>query len=207
MKKIGSIVSVVVLVGILLSSCTSQKNGLAIKRKYNKGYYIAHNHKKSNLVTKDSNSDKVVKATENKVVSLAEVEMPAIKTIISTVNHETIPVEKAEKINEVKHNTIISDSKNATASSVDTKVKTSHKTFVINNKSESKAKTTSGDSDTMTILLVILCIFPILALIAMFLHDGNSITLNFWVDLLLHLTVIGYIIFGILVVLDLVNLA
>ena len=41
----------------------------------------------------------------------------------------------------------------------------------------------------------------------MYLHDGKEITLNFWVDLLLYLTFIGWIIFGVLVVLDIVNLA
>lgn len=60
--------------------------------------------------------------------------------------------------------------------------------------------------DANTILLVILSLFPILCLIAVYLKDGG-ITLNFWVDLLLHLTVIGAMIFAILVVLDIVNLA
>ena len=39
------------------------------------------------------------------------------------------------------------------------------------------------------------------------LKDGKNITLNFWIDLLLHLTAIGEIIFALLVVLDVVNLA
>jgi nitrous oxide reductase len=204
MKKIGSILSVVVLVGILLSSCASQKNGLAIKRKYNKGYYIAHNHKKNNESVKENNTDKVVKVTESKKLNVVEAELPPVKTILSVVNSENLPVAKAEKINEVKHNTVIIDSKNATASTVTEKTKTVHKEVNIEKKS---AKSSSGSSDSQLILLVILSLFPFLALLAMYLKDGKQVTLNFWVDLILHLTFIGYIIFALLVVFDVVNLA
>jgi hypothetical protein len=41
----------------------------------------------------------------------------------------------------------------------------------------------------------------------MYLKDGEEITMNFWVDLILHLTVVGYLIFALLVVFDIVNLA
>jgi len=68
----------------------------------------------------------------------------------------------------------------------------------------SKIKKVLGDTNTL--VLVILSLFPILCLIAVYLKDGG-ITLNFWVDLLLHLTVIGAMIFAILVVLDIVSLA
>jgi nitrous oxide reductase len=204
MKKIGSILSVVVLVGILLSSCASQKNGLAIKRKYNKGYYIAHNHKKNTESVKENNTDKLVKVTESKKVNVVEAELPPVKTILSVVNSENLPVAKAEKINEVKHNTVIIDSKNATASTVTEKTKTVHKEVNIEKKS---AKSSSGSSDSQLILLVILSLFPFLALLAMYLKDGKQVTLNFWVDLILHLTFIGYIIFALLVVFDVVNLA
>jgi nitrous oxide reductase len=204
MKKIGSILSVVVLVGILLSSCASQKNGLAIKRKYNKGYYIAHNHKKNNESVKENNTDKVVKVTESKKLNVVEAELPPVKTILSVVNSENLPVAKAEKINDVKHNTVIIDTKNATASTVTEKTKTVHKEVNIEKES---AKSSSGSSDSQLILLVILSIFPFLALLAMYLKDGKQVTLNFWVDLILHLTFIGYIIFALLVVFDVVNLA
>lgn len=204
MKKIGSILSVVVLVSVLLSSCTSQKNGLAIKRKYNKGYYIAHNHKKNTESVKENNTDKLVKVTESKKVNVVEAELPPVKTILTVVNSEKLPAVKAEKINEVKHNTVIIDSKNATASTVTEKTKTVHKEVSIEKES---AKSSSGSSDSQLILLVILSIFPFLALLAMYLKDGKQVTLNFWVDLILHLTFIGYIIFALLVVFDVVNLA
>jgi len=206
MKKIASIVSSVILISILLSSCASQKNGLAIKRKYNKGYYIAHNHKKNNESVKDNNTDKVVKVTESKKVNVVEVELPPVKTILSVVNSEKLPAVKAEKINEVKYNSVVVDSKVITASLGKTNLKVSHKTIDIV-KQKKSTTTTGGDVDSMTILLIIFCFFPILSLIAMYLHDGESITLNFWINLLLYLTFIGWIIFGVLVVLDVVNLA
>jgi hypothetical protein len=48
--------------------------------------------------------------------------------------------------------------------------------------------------------------FPILCLIAVYLYDGQELTTNFWVDLILHLTIIGAMVFAVLVVLGLVSL-
>lgn len=61
-------------------------------------------------------------------------------------------------------------------------------------------------SDTDTVILVILSLFPILALVAIYLKDGKSITMNFWIDLILHFIAL-YWLFAILVVLDVINLA
>jgi hypothetical protein len=73
---------------------------------------------------------------------------------------------------------------------------------------EKKAKSSSSeDISNETILLIILSLFPILALIAMYLKDGKKITNNFWIDLVLHLTIVGYAVFAVLVVLDVINLA
>ena len=177
-----------------------QKNKYKV-RKYNKGYYIAHNHKKSNEAVKQTNTDKAVVIVEDKNSVVAE--LPAVKTIINT-NVDEIKVENIPtKINEVKHNTILTDSKIVTASSGSAQIKPVHKVVSVQKK-ESKS---SSDSDSQLILLVILSIFPFLALLAMYLKDGKQITLNFWVDLILHLTFIGYIIFALLVVFDIVNLA
>lgn len=74
-------------------------------------------------------------------------------------------------------------------------------------KLEQKLDKKGVNSDADTLVLVILSLFPILALIAIYIKDGKRITTNFWVDLLLHFLIIGYAIFAILVVLDIVNLA
>ncbi len=61
----------------------------------------------------------------------------------------------------------------------------------------------TNESNTSTVLLVILSLFPLLALLAIYLHQGE-INSYFWIDLLLHLTIIGYVIFALLVVLDVI---
>lgn len=197
MKNFITILSIAT---IILSSCTSQKNGIAIKRKYNKGYYIAHNHKKSNEAVKQTNTDKAVVIVEDKNSVVAE--LPAVKTIINT-NVDEIKVENIPtKINEVKHNTILTDSKIVTASSGSAQIKPVHKVVSV----EKKATKSSSDSDSQLILLVILSLFPFLALLAMYLKDGKQITLNFWIDLLLHFLFL-YWLFALLVVFDVINLA
>ena len=73
-------------------------------------------------------------------------------------------------------------------------------------KTVKETKKASRDSDTNLIVLVILALFPILCLIAVYLHDGKNITTNFWVTLLLHLLIYVECIFAVLVVLDIINL-
>jgi uncharacterized membrane protein YqaE (UPF0057 family) len=58
------------------------------------------------------------------------------------------------------------------------------------------------DVSDNTILLVILSLFPILALIAIYLHEGE-INSKFWIDLLLHFLFL-YWLFALLVVLDII---
>lgn len=60
-------------------------------------------------------------------------------------------------------------------------------------------------NDSVNIIYLILALFPILCLIAVYLYDGEAST-NFWVDLILHLTIIGAMVFAVLVVLGLVSL-
>jgi hypothetical protein len=62
------------------------------------------------------------------------------------------------------------------------------------------------DSDTELIVLVILAIFPILSLIAVYLKDGKKATVNFWITLILHF-LFFYWLFALLRVLDVINLA
>ncbi|MBL7936541.1 MAG: hypothetical protein JNM51_12115 [Bacteroidia bacterium] len=205
MKKIVSIVSVVVLVSIVLSSCTSQKNGLAIKRKYNKGYYIAHNHKKNNIESRETveTSQKRETITKSEEVVVAS---PSFNSVTEKVTPVVVEVKndkeiKKTNIAEVRHNSVLVDSKEVTVSTAKIPVKTKHDVVNV------EKTATAGAVDTSLILLIVFCFFPILSLIAMYLHDGKSITLNFWVNLILYLTFIGWIIFGLLVVLDIINLA
>ena len=204
MKKTASIIAIISV--ILFSSCASQKNGVAIKRKYNKGYYFAHNHNKSSASEREANVNKIkISAEKNYVAKKAE-DFPIIKSRLVIPVDEKLVVEKVEKISEVRHNTILVNEKIVIASVGETKLNTRHKVLEMLNYNKTNTRK-GGDIDDTTILLIVFCFFPILSLIAMYLHDGKEITLNFWVDLLLYLTFIGWIIFGVLVVLDIVNLA
>jgi hypothetical protein len=60
--------------------------------------------------------------------------------------------------------------------------------------------------DSVNVLYLIMAIFPFLCLIAVYLYDGQELTTNFWVDLILHLTVLGAMVFAVLVVLGMVSL-
>lgn len=60
--------------------------------------------------------------------------------------------------------------------------------------------------DSVNVLYLIMSFFPILCLIAVYLYDGQELTTNFWVDLILHLTIIGAMVFAVLVVLGMVSL-
>lgn len=103
---------------------------------------------------------------------------------------------------EMRHNTVFSNSKNGIVSLANKSVVLKHKQLVIAKQAQAKPT-----FDTELLILVILSLFPFLALIAVFMKDGNNITTNFWIDLLLHFTVIGYIIFALLVVFDIINLS
>ena len=200
MKKLLSIIAIV---AIVVSSCTSSKNSLVLKRKYSKGFYVSHKHK-------TNKEELAVINTENKTTTTANVHTET-KTklnvsVINAVKEEVVAYKKNEAFeakataNELKHNTILVETKNETASIHKTKTKVNHSSV---NTIEKAEKPSSNNSDQ--ILLIILSLFPILALIAIYLKDRNQITLNFWVDLLLHFIFL-YWLFAILVVLDIINL-
>lgn len=207
MKKILALITII---SIALASCTSTKESLAIKRKYNKGYYIASNHKakkQTSAVAAEKTSIPKAEDEISKTETLAtEIKLsPVSETLIeNTVQEQSAKAAVAEgKKPLLVHNTKKMNLDNATVSTVNHIAKQVYKEINIEKKTTSKG----GGSDTNQILLIVFCFFPILSLVAMYLHDGKSITLNFWVDLLLYLTFIGYIIFALLVVLDIVNLA
>jgi uncharacterized membrane protein YqaE (UPF0057 family) len=65
-----------------------------------------------------------------------------------------------------------------------------------------------GDSDVALVLLVILCLFPFINLIPVFIHDGHSATGNFWLTLILDiLFFLPGIIWALLVVLDVADIS
>jgi hypothetical protein len=189
---------------ILLSSCSSKFS--LQKRRYNKGFYLdlGSNHssqKKNNLRPaahlEAKKAELAVKENAEPALKTAEQSEPLVMTLAGAekpnINHRSSQPTAASK----------SDDDKAVASAE--KMQKEEKTFrslpiaSVKGKEAHKAK-----ADGNKILMIILSLFPILALIAIYMHDG-SITLNFWIDLILHFLLL-YWLFALLVVLDVINL-
>jgi hypothetical protein len=192
MKKIIAFITVVTIV---LSSCSSLKNTVVLKRKYNKGFYVAHQNSKHKVsLTQNENQSQSVQKSE-RLESLN-----VSNNLVNEIN-DLKPMSMNQVV-ELKHNTILSDPKIALTSKSNMVFKPNYKPLVLVKKTQAKPT-----FDTELLILVILSLFPILALVAIFIKEGKVITTNFWVDLVLHFTLIGYIIFALLVVLDIINLS
>ena len=185
---------------IILSSCSSDM--LIVKRKYNKGYYVSTGgkvkHQESTQIKDEG------KPNENEVVSeevTGSEEMPITASVDNTP--ELIQTQNLSRVTE--------QSASEQAAPVLSKKEQKQQSRLQKKetkrgaRSEKKSRT-GGDVDSNTILLIILAIIPILSLVAMYLKDGKQITLNFWVNLLLHFIALWWL-FGILVVLDVIDLS
>jgi len=185
---------------ILLSSCANKFS--VQKRKYNKGFYLGvsnDKHKKSDhpgpaakLKTKNSPSVPFDKAVETVIVS-APANMELLPSVKETIKKKNAHTPKEKKVLAAAAETKIISSKSFKALDSDIEYKIA----------SSAAK---KDSGAKLVLMIILCFFPLICLIPVYLHD-NGITLNFWLTLILHLTFIGYIIYSLLVILDVVDLS
>ncbi len=192
MKKLVTLLTIT----LFITSC-STKFSLQ-KRKYNKGFYFATSTSKNNE-TKENNIKPSKLNTKSYTIAKVENQIPVINENVTENNyHKAYEIKKSvnTKFNNQPKNRLIAFKSNKVVLG-----ETAFKKLEYNKTKSARA------SDTNIIILVILSIFPILCLIAVYLKDGKNITLNFWIDLLLHLTAIGEIIFALLVVLDIVNLA
>lgn len=195
----------------LFASCATTDVSI-VKRKYNNGYYVdINNHKKVTLSNSDKKEIAETKTEQNKATVINSttvtesfvIDAPKTNTdnalTASTAKTLQSPLAKTSTKSVTKNNDVQLSYNNTKAP-----LKTTLNAY---SKIKKAAKTKGGFASDQTILLVILSLFPILALVAMYMKDGNRVTANFWVDLLLHFTVIGYAIFAILVVLDVFSLA
>ena len=198
--KTGKLISFVIISAVLFSSC---KNNMQLtKRHYTKGYYFHKNKSIEQAEVKEG-----LASTTSKQIPPAPTEMLNLKANPSNKQVET-------NENKTSKTVVASSAKKAIHASKPAKQAASQEEKSLNNvkkelqaqsKTQSKKTASSGDKDL--IVQIILSLFPILCLIAVYLHDGKGITLNFWIDLILHITVFGECIFAILVVLDIINLA
>jgi hypothetical protein len=201
MKKIILIASSIAM----LTSCSTQS---FLKRKYTKGVFIEKtssaelvqknelNHSKSLHQNNFNISPSSVTFTSNSSYSNSDIK-PAISNqnnlSITALNSSSKKTTTPQKIN----------LKSSTSNHFTSTKNISQLKNTINNNTQ---KNSLKPSDSDKIVWVILALIPILCLIAVYLHDGKTITNNFWITLILHIFLYLECIFALLVVLDVINL-
>ena len=185
-----------IIAAVIVTSCSLEK------RHYTSGYSVQWNSKKTNVsATEASYVAKQTPKTESKKVTTTQTVAQALVEQVAANN------------NTVTKTLVASAKKTAPVSIAKTKATSFENTPVKDNakiveRIVTNQKSSGGDGDTTLIIEIILCFFPFFNLISMYLKDGKRITLNFWVDLILDcLFFLPGIIFALLVVLDVVNLA
>lgn len=189
---------------LLLSSCGS----ISISQKrYSNGLNIDWFAGKD----KKAESPKVAKKTKkiNQVAVLESIANEDLQTQSNEFVSAALPTESVEidlsKSNtkgQVKqHRSKVKVSANKTQEKVGVS-----KLSAIKSLNKIKKSGIAKTDDNVNILYLIMAFFPILCLIAVYLYDGQELTTNFWVDLILHLTIIGAMVFAVLVVLGIVSL-
>jgi hypothetical protein len=201
-----NIAYVTIILALFAASCSSHKGGMITKRKYTKGYYVDLGGKHSKAKAQEQKASVVKKAEPAKVTTPAPEKVEVVNAIVAeqmpvvTANAAAAPVAvNAVKALKTENNVTVAHEKKSVKSAVRNYVAAQR---AINKISHQKGKA----ADSNLIVMVILSLFPILALIAIWMHDGKTITLNFWIDLLLHFIFL-YWLFALLVVLDVINLA
>ena len=207
MKKL---IGIFILIAVVLASCNSGKNALVMKHRYTKGFYIAGKSKHH----KSKKADDL--ATNKKTETTQQTLAPTLQTIEDNKTIETNIENSTASSVVASPEKIASENKSITKKSEkEFKTTVLNKTFS-NIKSIATVKTSANKQTILNkgkslssdqIVQLILALFPILCLIAVYLKDGSKITNNFWITLVLHLTVYLECIFAVLVVLDIINLA
>lgn len=197
----------------LLTSCST--TGF-LKRKYTKGLYIEHftsqirskkqPHISNVLVNPTPSEQKITERTPNNNLSSPKITNTHIPFFAK--NNPPDPLENNQTLLTHTQKNSLTCSKNLHPKSYAysdkyTPIQWLPSTFF----TLKDKKQTYKPSDNDKIIQIILALFPVLCLIAIYLHDGKKITINFIIDLILHITFIGEIIFALLVVLDIINLA
>lgn len=186
---------------MLLSACAG-KFGLQ-KRRYTKGYYFSvsrHSaapkgkteHQPAHAAKQEAVETVLVQQQQHHVYTANPETLPAAVKPVTAASHAKASPEKAPVLTASAKKQLVNDIRQFKSLAAAVK---------------KQQKNGGGDAGANTVVLVILSLFPILALIAIYIHDGHKITTNFWIDLILHLTIIGYIIYALLVVLDVVDLS
>ncbi len=207
MKKL---IGIFILIAVVLTSCNSGKNALVMKQRYTKGFYIAgkskhHKSKKADdLATnkKTETTQQTVSPTlqtieDNKTIE-TNIENSTASSVVASPEKIASENKSSSKKSEKEFKTTVLNKTFSNIKSIATVKTSASKQTILN-----KGKSLSSDQ----IVQLILALFPILCLIAVYLKDGSKITNNFWITLVLHITIYLECIFAVLVVLDIINLA
>ena len=186
----------------ILSSCAG-KLGIT-KRRYTKGYFVSHQSgkhsvKKDPIATPNKKDATTIDETISSFPLLADAVKPEINTAEPVANKPAS--ELNANMHPARHHHYAPVVALATP---ELKKDRAFKPLVLPMAKAAQRKRAS-DNGVKLVVMVILCLFPFINLIPVYIHDGDF-TLNFLVTLLLDFTLIGGIIFSLLVVLDVVDL-
>ena len=181
MNKVLKLCSAVLLGSILITSCS--------KPKYTASFSPSKNIKYVKNTTPTSAPEKTV-TTPEAVATITQMAAPTTKEEVNMTKQEnvTLPTSSFTK-------TEIKQLKKEVRKQIFKQVK--HSIF-----HKSEVKKQNGDAH---ILNIILCFF--IPPLAVFLHQEQRISNDFWLDLVLLLTLVGSVIYALLVVLDVVSIA
>jgi hypothetical protein len=194
MKTI-KILSLLLIGALAFTSC---KNNMSLtKRHYTKGY---HFHK-SKSVDQPEVKEGIASTPAKKAEKAGPMEIVQVKQLQSTSTSSNNTIAKSVLTASTSKQTSYV---NATKKGALAETKSLNQTKKELQRRSKISKTSKKGGDANLIVMVILALFPILCLIAVYLHDGG-ITMNFWIDLILHITVIGEIVYALLVVLDVID--
>jgi hypothetical protein len=189
---------------VFLFSCS--KHPLFLKKRYSSGYRLLTG--KSELKNKKCTvEDK--KHEEITITDIKKVNISSDNNLTADINNKvdenpSIPFSVRNQCLTYSRSLIETESLNNAASH--SAYKSPSYSYKIFNKTFYQNQNKKNDSDTELIILVILSLFPILSLIAVYLKDGKKVTVNFWITLILHF-LFFYWLFALLRVLDVINLA
>lgn len=189
---------------LLLSSCGS----ISISQKrYSNGLNIdwfAGKDKKAESPKVAKKTKKINQVAVLKTIANEEVQTQSNEFVSAALPTESVEIDLSQsntKGQVKQHRSKVKVSANKTQEKVGVS-----KLSAIKSLNKIKKSGIAKTDDNVNVLYLIMAFFPILCLIAVYLYDGQELTTNFWVDLILHLTIIGAMVFAVLVVLGIVSL-
>jgi hypothetical protein len=182
---------------MILSACSTKLS--LVKRRYANGYYVSVTKKPAEKKAADP---RLTYAAPQNEIRYGVRQSSIANEIMAPANATSLPslMQANKRAKETK------STGQPLLASVNHQLPGEQPAFVplVHVKKISKPKDT-GELDF--IIMVILCFFPFINLIPVYLHDNRAITLNFWITLILDCVLfVPGIIFALLVILNMVDI-